>query len=274
MYKAIFIDIDGTLRDDLGKISERTKQAIREVRKKGMIVVICSGRPINSTVEVSKICYASEFVVTSNGAHGYDYKKDKCIFKNPMKQEACIKLYNLAKENDTNFIMNTEKGRFVLKKTNNEYDILLNEPIDNFVKKYDIMQCLLQDKSFEKIRDLKADIEKIEGVGIKNQSKSLTNPKMKPRELTYYDVADEKTSKGYGVRKMCEALNINLNEVISIGDDYNDISMFDVTGLSVVMGNANDEVKSKAKYEIPSNNEEGVAIFLENLVKNKEEALC
>lgn len=206
--------------------------------------------------------------------HGYNYKENKCIFKNPMNKDSCVELYNLAKENDINFVMNTEKGRYTLKRTDNETDILLDEPIETFTEKIDVMQCLLQDASFEKIKNLKAKIEKIKKVGIKNQSKALTNPKLKPRTVTYYDVADEKTSKGYGVKKMCEILNIDLKDTISIGDDYNDISMFEETGLSVVMENANDEVKSKAKYVTLSNNENGVAVFLEKLVENKGEFIC
>ncbi len=269
MYKIIFIDIDGTLKNDLGEISNRTKQAIKQTVDSGIIVIICSGRPIKSAVETSKACCASEFVITSNGGYGYNYRENKCVFKNPMEKESCIKIYNLAKEKDINFIMNTEKGRYILKPTYNEYDTLLNEPIENFLEKIEVMQCLLQDSSFEKIRDLKPYIDKIENVGIKNQSKSLTNPKIKPKEVTYYDIADEKTSKGYGVKKMCEALKIDLKDAISIGDDYNDVTMFEVTGLSVVMGNANDEVKSKAKYETLTNNENGVAIFLENLINNR-----
>lgn len=274
MYKAIFIDIDGTLRNDFGEISNRTKEAIKNAVKSGIKVIICSGRPIRSTVEVSKMCFASEYIITSNGAYGYDYKENKCLFKNQMKKEACIKLYYIAKENDINFIMNTEKGRFVIKKTDNEYDTLLKESIESFVEKLDVMQCLLQDKSFDKIKNLKPEIEKIENVGIKNQSKALTNPKEKPRKVTYYDIADEKTSKGFGVQKMCQLFNIDLKEAVSIGDDYNDVTMFDVTGLSIAMGNANDEVKSKAKYVTFTNNEDGVALVLENLIKNKGDFIC
>ena len=274
MYKIIFIDIDGTLRNDLGEISNRAKEIIKKLTNNGIIVVICSGRPIRSTKEVSIMCNASKYIITSNGAYGYNYEEDKIIFKNPMNKNSCIKLYNLAKAYDTNFIMNTEKGRITLKKTNNEYDILLNEPIENFVNKVDVMQCLLQDSNFEKIKRLKPFIEKIENVGIKNQSKSLTNPNVKPREITYCDIADEKTSKGFGIEKMCKSLNISLKDAISIGDDYNDVSMFKKTHLSVAMGNANDEVKSNAKYVTLTNNEDGVAVFLEKLINNREEFLC
>ena len=70
---------------------------------------------------------------------------------------------------------------------------------------------------------------------------------------------------------VCKALNIDLKDTISIGDDYNDVSMFEVTGASIAMGNANEEVKKKAKYVTLTNNEEGVALVLENLLKNKGE---
>ena len=274
MYKVVFIDIDGTLRNDLGEISRRTKEAVRRAVESGIIVIICSGRPVRSTVEVSEKCFASEFIITSNGAYGYNYKENKCMFKNKMEKQACLKLYELAKKNNVNFIMNTEKGRFCTKKKNNETDYLLNEQIEEFLEKTDVMQCLLHDSSFEKIRDLKPYVEKIENVGIKNQSKSLTDPNKNPLSYTYFDIADEKTSKGFGVKKMCEALNIDVKDAISIGDDYNDVSMFEQTGLSVVMGNANDEVKSKAKYKTLDNNEDGVAVFLEKLIKNKGEFIC
>lgn len=68
MYKAIFIDIDGTLRNDLGKISDKNIQAVKKAVEEGIFVIICSGRPIRNTVEVSKSCFASEFIITSNGA--------------------------------------------------------------------------------------------------------------------------------------------------------------------------------------------------------------
>ena len=188
-----------------------------------------------------------------------------------MKKESCIQLYNLAKKHDINFIMNTEIGRFKLKETDNKEDKILDEPIESFLEKTDVMQCLIQDKDFDKIKNLKKEVEQIKGTEIKNQSKALTDKNYKPKEVTYYDVADINTSKGNGVKMVCKALNIDLKDTISIGDDYNDVSMFEVTGFSVAMGNANEEVKKKAKYVTLTNNEEGVAFVLENLLKNRGE---
>ena len=198
---------------------------------------------------------------------GYDYKDEKIIFANKMDKEDCIKLYNIAKENNIKFVMNTYKGRVVTKLDGSLEDELLCEPIETFLEETEVMQCLLQDKNFELIKSLKEEIEKIDGVGIKNQSKSLTNQNISPTNSTYYDIADKITSKGYGVKKICESLNLDTKEVISIGDDYNDLTMFAVTGYSVAMGNANDEIKSKAKEVTATNNEDGVAIFLEKLIR-------
>ena len=77
---------------------------------------------------------------------------------------------------------------------------------------------------------------------------------------------------GYSKEKIIETLNIDLKYAVSIGDDYNDISMFKETGLSIAMGNANDEVKSFVKYITKTNNENGVAYVLEKIMKG--EVLC
>ena len=83
----------------------------------------------------------------------------------------------------------------------------------------------------------------------------------------YFFIENKESSKGNAIKKFCEILNIDLKNTIAIGDDYNDISMFKVVGHSVVMENANNEVKKYADEITMSNEREGVAIFLENLLK-------
>ena len=62
-------------------------------------------------------------------------------------------------------------------------------------------------------------------------------------------------------------LDIDLKDAVAIGDDYNDISMFKVVGHSVAMENANYDVKQYVDEITLSNEEEGVAVFLEKLLK-------
>ena len=66
---------------------------------------------------------------------------------------------------------------------------------------------------------------------------------------------------------MSDYLNIPIKNTIAIGNDKNDISMFKIAGLSVAVANASDDIKSKVDHITLSNDEDGVAIFLETLIK-------
>lgn len=260
MYKAIFIDIDGTLRDSNKNISKRTIEAIRNIAKQGILVILCSGRAREHTENVSKQCNASKYIITSNGGNIYDYDDNKDIYVNIMNKKACFEIYEIAKEADAQFIMNV--GADAVNASN-------ISDIKEFIKNEEIVQCLVADTDFEKIKKLKSYIEKIENIEIKNQHKSLIDENA-PREGTiYYDIANIESNKGNAIQKFCEKLNIDLKETIVIGDGENDIPMFKIAGYNVVMRNANDKVKEYADEITKSNDEDGVAVFLEKLI-NKD----
>lgn len=267
MYKAIFIDIDGTLKNDKKEITSRTKEIIKKITSKGIYVVITSGRPDNSASKISMEANASNYVITSNGAHIYNYKNDETLYSNSIQKEICKQLYELAGKEQMTFIMNIKGGRVVSQQTQGYTERILSEPIDSFLDKNEVFECVFVHKEFEKIKDLKSKVEKIKGIEIKNQSKALTNPLEKPLSTTYCDIANIEISKGLAIKEFCKIKNIDLKDTIAIGDDYNDVSMFEVAGISVAMGNANDEVKQYAKEITDTNNNEGVAKFLENFYK-------
>lgn len=268
MYKAIFIDIDGTLRDNNKNISNETIEAIKKVKEKGILVILCSGRPRKYTEDVSKQCKASKYIITSGGANIYDYEKNKIIYVNKMDKLACIELYKIANEANVRFIMNVGEGRVVNRlKYLDGSEIELKTDMEKFVNKNDIMQCVISDSNFEKIKSLKEKIEKVKNVEIKNQHKSLSDSSFPQEGTAYYDVANIESSKGNAIIKFCEKMNIDLKETIAIGDSYNDISMFKVVGYSVVMQNANDKIKEYADEITESNENNGVAVFLEKLLE-------
>ena len=93
MYKAIFVDIDGTLRDNNRQLSQKTIDTVKKVTDKGILVILCSGRPRKYTEEVSKMCCASKYIITSNGGNIYDYEENRVIYSYIMNKEAILKLY-------------------------------------------------------------------------------------------------------------------------------------------------------------------------------------
>lgn len=267
-YKAVFIDIDGTLRDSNRNISEKTISTIKKVTEKGILVIICSGRPRKYTEDISKSCHASKYIITSNGGSIYDYSENKVLYVNVMDKQACLELYKIAMKANARFIMNVGDSRVVSKlKHFDGSEIQLKTDIETYVSENDIVQCVIADEDFEKIQSLRAKIEHIPHVEIKNQHKSLVDCNAPKEGAIYYDVANIESCKGNAIVQLCKMLQIDLEDTVAIGDDYNDVSMFKVAGYSVVMGNANDTVKGYADEITLSNDEDGVAAFLEKLLK-------
>jgi len=272
MYKAIFIDIDGTLRNSQRQLTSKTAEAIKKVTERGILVIICSGRPRKYTENVSKKANASRYVITSNGGSIYDYEEERVLFKSVMDKQACIELYKIAQDIGARFIMDVGENRVVNRlKLFDGSEEELKIDIETFVRTKDIIQCVVADKDFDKIKSIKPQIENLKNVAIKNQHKSLLDESIPKEGSIYYDVANKENDKGAAIKKLCSILDIDLKDTVGIGDDYNDLSMFKVVGHSVAMGNANDEIKALVDEVTASNDEDGVARFLEKILAKIEE---
>ena len=90
----------------------------------------------------------------------------------------------------------------------------------------------------------------------------------------FHRTANIDSNKGNAVKKLLEILNIKKEETIAIGDDINDLSMFEQVGYKVAVDNAIDIVKENADEIILSNDENGVAVFLDRLLKDQIKVNC
>jgi Cof subfamily protein (haloacid dehalogenase superfamily) len=92
------------------------------------------------------------------------------------------------------------------------------------------------------------------------------------RSQNYYlDVTPPAQSKGTFVKAMAERLGISLDAIATVGDMRNDLPMFKVSGMSIAMGNASDDVKSQATDVTTSNEDEGFAGAVELILKKNAE---
>ena len=268
MYKIIFIDIDGTLRNDKKEITEKTKEAIQKTIEKGIYVVLCSGRPREYVEEVSKKALTSSYLIGCNGGEIYDYKEKKTMYINALENEAVIALWQIVERYDIQLIMISNGKRIVRKQTDDNTDILLEEPIENFIIDNPVTQCVFSSLNLENIRNSKEEINDIKKIEIVNLSKCLVNNKFPEEKPFFLDITCKDTSKGNAIKKLCEYLKIDLKDSVAIGDSYNDVTMFEVVGHSVAMGNAPEDIKRIVDEVTDTNNEDGVAKFLEKV--NKE----
>ena len=100
MYKLIAIDIDGTLLNSEGKLTERTKNTIKRVTSKNVKVVLTSGRVTKSVADIAKLVNADRYMICDNGASIYDIENNKTIWSKEIPKETVINLVRTCLENN------------------------------------------------------------------------------------------------------------------------------------------------------------------------------
>lgn len=272
MYDAIFIDIDGTLRNSNGEISNRNIDAINKIINKGTLVVICSGRPRFYVSEISKISNASKYIISSNGAEIYDILDNKILSVSKIPKDAVLNIYELCDKQKIRCTLNAGDVRYLNKSwhfDSNELKIGSVEEVKDILDKNNIAQIVVSEDRLNKMFVIKDKISSIlfeYDLKISNQSRNLGYHQVNSIEAAFIDITKTNVSKGNAVIEFCKLMNIDIKNTVAIGDDDNDLSMFDVVGYSVAMKNATEKVKNEADFTTLSNNDDGVAEFLYNIV--------
>lgn len=269
MYKAIFLDLDGTLLDDKKNISQENFDAIEYITKNNGFVILSSGRPISATQKFWNQVKASRYFIYSNGAGIYDTQAKETIFSAPIEDFICLDLFNYCKKNNICIRLDTQYGRYI---TDMDYstssDVFFYEEINKFLETDRIIRISFLCTEGEKIETA---IEYINSkfktfIKIENHYTFLSKTE---KYIHTINIVNTCTSKGNAISGLCKFLNINLDETVAMGDDLNDISMLQTVGLGVAMGNAKDEVKNIAKQVTIDNNHSAVAkIIKENFKFN------
>lgn len=258
----IAIDIDDTLRDSKGKISKKNIDVIKKVMAKGHYVTICSGRPKNHSLEVAKQVGALDYLISFNGASVDDLKNNNVIFKSKIAKEELRGLIKLCIERDVKGVLTLDDIDYVTKTPNHEKQKLLNyDEFDKLISNNDFAQCLVIDKNIKKINEIREIILSSNYFNIGNQSCFS-----KVSDIYWFCINNKNASKGKGLMVLASYLKIPLSNVIAIGNDENDVSMFQIAGISVAMDNASDNVKKYANVITKSNVKDGVAEFLKELL--------
>ena len=243
MKKVVFVDIDGTIRNNNKEITQETKEAIKNIVAKGTKVVICTGRSRDYAIEVSKEALASPYVIASDGAYVYDYHDKLDLYTNEINKTTLEEIYTIAKRYNVNITADTTTGQY----TDNR-----SEKSPSVTYKENFLEYVLQEKI----------------IHIHLTSKNSTDIKLgfdgvyQFQDNYFIFIANPTSNKGDGINNFCKALNIPLKETVGIGDDFNDIAMFKMVGQSVAMGNAYPDIKEICNCITDTNENNGVAKWL------------
>ena len=107
--KTIFVDLDGTLLNKYGIVTEETKETIKQTIKKGNEVIIASGRPIDSIKTIAKEIDSENYFIAGNGSLIYDIKKDKIIYEKFLSKQKILEIAKICEENSIFYNIYTEE---------------------------------------------------------------------------------------------------------------------------------------------------------------------
>ena len=99
MYKLIAIDLDGTLLNSQGEVSQETRIALNKAKEQGIEIILASGRPISSTESLALELGVDNYLISGNGAAVYDIKKQEIIYDRFLTKEQVLDIAKLCEEN-------------------------------------------------------------------------------------------------------------------------------------------------------------------------------
>ena len=95
MYKLVAIDLDGTMLNSYGIVTENTKKIIKKTIQKGTDIVIASGRPIDSIKTIAKEIGSEKYFIAGNGALIYDIQNEEILYENYLKKEKVLEIIKI-----------------------------------------------------------------------------------------------------------------------------------------------------------------------------------
>ena len=291
MYKLVAIDLDGTMLNKYGVITENTKNVIKKVQEKGVEVIIASGRPINSVKNFSKEINSQKYFISGNGAITYDIKNDKILYENILNKNKVLQVIKICEENSIYYNVYTENGIIaknlnyntlyyykenINKSEENKTHINIVENIYDYIENRNekILKIMICDGSktiFNSIMKKIREITDIEILDVSHMSRKIIKQGTEEIALEYFytEISAKDVYKWNALEKLIELMNITKEEVVTIGDNANDIKMLKNAGLGVAMGESAPYVKECADEVTTSNDNDGVAVILEKMFLDK-----
>ena len=264
-YKAIVLDLDGTLMSSKNHILPETKEALIKAQERGVKVVLASGRPTYGMVKAAKELRLDEFggfTLSYNGGRIICQESGDRIYDSSLTPEIAHELYDLSRELNVN-IMAYEEDAIVTMDDDPwiQKEAFINDMpikrVEDFKKAvtFNSVKCLCTGSP-----DFLADVEK------KFQERVGDRFSVMRSMPFFLEIMPQNINKAYSLQKLCDHLGIDKSEMIACGDGYNDLTMIEFAGLGVAMGNAIAEVKERANYITASNDKNGILEVIEKFM--------
>ena len=288
MYKLIAIDLDGTLLNSYGTVSEKNKLALTKAKENGAEIVIASGRSTNSVKNIANDLGICNYIICGNGSLIYDLQKEEIIYDKFIEKKKALQIIDICEQNSIYYNIYTEDMVIAKTLSNNVlfyHQENANKP-DNKKTKINLVQNIyeyvenLENQNILKItvsdndsiifngiiRKLR-EVKDVDVLDVAHMSRKIIKNGTEEVSIGYYytEITNNNVDKWDAIEYLIKKLNIKKEEVMTIGDNVNDKIMIENAGRGVAMGNSAPYIKKIADIVVADNNQDGVAEAVEKM---------
>lgn len=275
MIKLIASDLDGTIIDGSNSISKDNLKAIDSLRKENIPLVICTGKTYALSKDVCKNLHA-RFGIFGNGSQIVDLSTGNEILSKYLSLSEIKACYSIIQKYDLHVHAYTETSIITPKLLYmdlrnsilfpDKVNIKIVDSVLDYAKaeKEPILKLIVSSKS--SLLKVKEELEKATNLNIIHITKTgIYKDNVINKEYEYLDISPLNATKGNALQVLSNYLDVQKDDILSIGDNINDIDMFKVSNISVAVNNACDQVKLNANYVAKNSVENGA--FAEAIYK-------
>jgi Cof subfamily protein (haloacid dehalogenase superfamily) len=285
--KLIVSDLDGTLLNSSREISEKNAKALLAAQQQGVEIAVATGRNYGNAKAVCARAGLKPHIISNNGSFVYNKEGERIAAMTLDKQHiwhamewlnARRYFYTLCTDQAVYILKSSQtivrqehKAAKQLVKMITEEDLCrdLQEfmTMDATVLVDDFTEVVNKEALFGNISVITLDQDKLQ------QGRAYFS-KYPGMAMTIagddiFEMIHTEASKGNALEKLVEHLGISIKDSMAIGDNYNDISMLRKAGISVAIGNAEEDVKKVCKYVSFTNEMDGVAHIVQHVLRSR-----
>jgi len=265
--KLIAIDLDGTLLNSHHQVSDRIKKTITNATNQGVHIVLASGRPytgIRQYLAELGLNRREHFCISNNGSLIHQADTGEHLNEFLLDFNSYQELEQLSRQIDVSIHALGDNKMFTSNQHIGQYTVH-----DAYVTQTPLFYCPADEMkpslSFTKVM-FSAQPEQLTVAESKIPSHFYQKYTLVRSTPFFLECLNLGANKGIAMQVIADKLNIHYDEMMCIGDQNNDLPMFDYAKYKIAMANAADSIKDKATFVTTSNDEDGVAVAIEKFI--------
>lgn len=276
--RLLAVDIDGTLLNSQFRISDLDLQALRNAHASGIEVILVTGRRHTFALPIAEQLGFDLWLISSNGAITRSLSRET-FHRDLLPLETCRELVATMKEFRGNTVVtfDTEsKGALVLERMD-ELTGSIQRWLEQNLQFIDFVVPLENALVSDPIQTMFCGpVPRMQNALMRLESSDLAGrittlrTEYPARDLCILDVLNRDCSKGHALERWAKHRNIRREQIIAIGDNFNDLEMLAFAGMPFIMGNASDELKARGWPVTLSNDQNGVAAAIEHVLQKEQ----